>query len=63
MSMQIAVTDGNGKPTEIITVLAPAGDTGLIYRDTAAQIARIAAAYKPRKPAYRDVAAQLRLAA
>ena len=34
MTMQITITDGNGKPTEIIAVLAPAGDNGLIYRDT-----------------------------
>jgi hypothetical protein len=36
---------------------------GPVYRYTRDQIARIAAAYKPRKPAYRTVAAQLRLAA
>jgi hypothetical protein len=33
MTMQITVTDGNGKPTEIIVVLAPTGDSGLTYTD------------------------------
>lgn len=33
--MQITVTNGDGKPTEIIAVLAPTNDdNGLIYRDT-----------------------------
>jgi hypothetical protein len=36
---------------------------GPVYRYTAAQIALIAASYKPRKPEYRAVAARLALAA
>lgn len=36
---------------------------GPVYRYTAAQIARIAASYKPRKPEYKAIAAHLCLAA
>jgi hypothetical protein len=40
-----------------------AGVVGKTYRYTAAQISRIAAAYKPRKAEYKAVAARLALAA
>ena len=40
-----------------------AGVVGPVYRYTAAQIARIAAAYRPRKAEYKAVAARLALAA
>ena len=40
-----------------------AGVVGKTYRYTAAQIARIAASYKPRKAEYKAVAARLALAA
>lgn len=39
------------------------GVIGPVYRYTAAQIARVAAVYRPRKAEYRTVAAQLRLSA
>ncbi|MCX4751736.1 hypothetical protein OG455_41765 [Kitasatospora sp. NBC_01287] len=56
-------TTGQLGKVQTRTEKVAAGVIGKTYRYTAAQIARIAAAYRPRKAEYRIVAAKLALAA
>jgi hypothetical protein len=56
-------TSGQLGRVQTRTAKVTATVVGPVYRYTAAQIARIAAAYRPRKAEYRVVAARLTLAA